>query len=64
LTDRRTSHLRGERGEFGRLGRSRLDVSPGMVVIRFCGGVVILIDDRDRAESVSPSPRRPPEASA
>ena len=63
LTDRRTSHLRGER-VFGRLGRSRLDVSPGMVVIRFCGGVVILIDDRDRAESVSPSPRRPPEASA
>jgi hypothetical protein len=35
-----------------------------MVVIRFCGGVVILIDDRDRAESVSPSSRRPPEASA
>jgi hypothetical protein len=27
-----------------------------------CGGVVVLIDDRDRLESVSPSPRRPPEA--
>jgi hypothetical protein len=33
-----------------------------MLVIRFGGGVVILIDDRDWAESVSPSPRRPPEA--
>jgi hypothetical protein len=32
-----------------------------MLTIMFCGGVVILIDDRDRAESVSPSPRRPPE---
>jgi hypothetical protein len=40
-----------------------LDVFPGMLAIRFCGCVVILIDDRDRAESVSPSPRRPPEAS-
>jgi hypothetical protein len=35
-----------------------------MLAIRFCGGVVIPIDDRDWAESVSPSPRRPPEASA
>jgi hypothetical protein len=29
-----------------------------MLAIEFCGGVVILIDDRDWAESVSPSPRR------
>jgi hypothetical protein len=35
-----------------------------MLAIRFCGGVVILIDDRDRPESVSPSPRRPPEATS
>jgi hypothetical protein len=35
-----------------------------MLAIRFCGGVVILIDDRDWAESVSPSPRRPPEATS
>jgi hypothetical protein len=33
-----------------------------MLAIRFWGGVVILINDRDRAESVSPSPRRPPDA--
>jgi hypothetical protein len=32
---------------------------PTMVVR---GGVVNLINDRDRAESVSPSPRRPPDA--
>jgi hypothetical protein len=30
--------------------------SRGMLAIGFCGGVVVLIDDRDRAESVSPSP--------
>jgi hypothetical protein len=35
-----------------------------MVAIKFCRGVVVLIDDRDWAESVSPSPRRPPEAAA
>jgi hypothetical protein len=33
-----------------------------MLAIRLCGGVVILIDGRDWAEFVSPSPRRPPEA--
>jgi hypothetical protein len=36
--------------------------SPGMLATRLRGGVVIVIDDRDLAESVSPSPRRPPEA--
>jgi hypothetical protein len=41
-----------------------LDVFPGMLAIRFCSCVVILIDDRDSAESVSPSPRRPPEATS
>jgi hypothetical protein len=35
-----------------------------MLAIRFCGGVVVSIDDRDWAGSVSPSPRRPPEATS
>jgi hypothetical protein len=35
-----------------------------MLAIRFCGGVVIPIDDRDWAESVSPSPRYAPEATS
>src|SRR4029453_5064545 len=39
-----------------------MDVSPGMLAIRSCGGVVVLMGDRDRPESVSPSPRPPPGA--